>query len=257
MITIKNTTLRNLEEQVEKNQQDIEALWNTDRVLAQLGIKVVGVVENPDYLPDPSLYEGEFGDAYAVGTEPPYVFYIYTRYGAEEGYWFNIGRLAIPGDKGEQGETGPQGPQGIQGPAGASAGFGTPTISATSRPAGSSPTASITASGSNTNKIFNFSFGIPKGDKGDQGIQGPQGEKGDRGDAGGFINIAGIVATVDNLPDPTVLQDLTKAYLVGTSASNYHCYIQVGSSSPEAVWTDIGILNVATYVTEGGEFVGI
>lgn len=74
---------------------------------------------------------------------------------------------------------------------GQSAGFGTPTAEATSLPEGSSPTVSVSASGDDTEKVFSFTFGIPKGDKGEQGIQGPQGiqgvqgiqgDKGDKGD---------------------------------------------------------------------------
>lgn len=68
---------------------------------------------------------------------------------------------------------GPQGPQGIQGPAGqdghdgidghdgTSAGFGIPTASASSLQPGTSPTVSVTASGPDTAKVFDFSFGIP------------------------------------------------------------------------------------------------
>jgi len=57
------------------------------------------------------------------------------------------------------------------------AGFGTPTATATGLDAGVSPTASVTASGDNAEKVFAFEFGVPKGDKGD---------KGDTGDAAGF-----------------------------------------------------------------------
>lgn len=70
------------------------------------------------------------------------------------------------GDKGDKGDTG------------SAAGFGTPTASATTIAAGSSATASVTASGSNTSKIFNFTFGIPKGDTGATGPTGPTGPAG-------------------------------------------------------------------------------
>lgn len=61
------------------------------------------------------------------------------------------------------GVQGPTGPTGPQGPTGAAAGFGTPIASATGLPVGSTPTASVTASGSDTSKVFAFSFGIPAG----------------------------------------------------------------------------------------------
>lgn len=45
-----------------------------------------------------------------------------------------------------------------------SAGFGTPTANATSLPMGQEATVSVSASGDETNKVFSFEFGIPKGD---------------------------------------------------------------------------------------------
>lgn len=52
------------------------------------------------------------------------------------------------------------------GTAGTSAGFGTPTAQVQTLEAGSNATASVTASGENTAKIFAFNFGIPKGGNG-------------------------------------------------------------------------------------------
>lgn len=45
-----------------------------------------------------------------------------------------------------------------------SAGFGTPTANATTLPMGQEATVSVSASGNETNKVFSFEFGIPKGD---------------------------------------------------------------------------------------------
>lgn len=76
------------------------------------------------------------------------------------------------GDTGLTGPTGPTGPQGEQGPkgdTGTAAGFGTPSASASSLVPGSTPTASVTASGPATAKVFTFVFGIPQGAKGDPG----------------------------------------------------------------------------------------
>ena len=76
--------------------------------------------------------------------------------------------VGIPGPQGPQGPrglTGPIGPTGATGPAGAdgvdgvSAGFGTPTATATTLPEGSDATVTVTASGEDTAKVFNFSFG--------------------------------------------------------------------------------------------------
>ena len=76
---------------------DNEVDWNL------LGIKVIGHI---DALPIP---EGtyEYGDAYMVGTEPPYDMYIYTRPDGTvhtEGYWFPVGKFPMPGPQGPKGD---------------------------------------------------------------------------------------------------------------------------------------------------------
>ena len=57
-------------------------------------------------------------------------------------------------------------------------GLGTPTASASSLPAGSNPTVDMSVSGPDDAKVFNFQFGIPKGDKGDTGATGATGPAG-------------------------------------------------------------------------------
>lgn len=79
-----------------------------------------------------------------------------------------------------------RGEKGEQGDKGQAAGFGTPTSSVTSLPAGSQATVSVTATGDATQKVFDFDFGIPSGAKGDTGAKGDKGDKGDTGDAAGF-----------------------------------------------------------------------
>lgn len=64
------------------------------------------------------------------------------------------------------------------GPTGAAAGFGTPSVTVETLPAGSDATASVTASGDNTAKVFSFSFGIPKGADGQNGTNGADGAAG-------------------------------------------------------------------------------
>lgn len=79
MLAFGNKEFRNLQEQVLKNQQDIEAIEGGSMIIGEFGIKVIGQVSSPNDLPDPETFEGEYGDAYLVGTETPYDYYIYTR----------------------------------------------------------------------------------------------------------------------------------------------------------------------------------
>ena len=68
--------------------------------------------------------------------------------------------------------------EGKTGPTGAAAGFATPSVTVETLPAGSDATASVTASGDNTAKVFSFNFGIPKGADGKNGTDGADGAAG-------------------------------------------------------------------------------
>ena len=68
--------------------------------------------------------------------------------------------------------------EGKTGPTGAAAGFGTPSIAVETLPAGSDATASVTASGDNTAKVFSFNLGVPKGTDGKNGTDGKAGADG-------------------------------------------------------------------------------
>ena len=116
MITIDGVQYRNLEEQVKKNKDDIQYILEEEGVLNQFGIKIVGEVDTTGDLPDPTTYEGEFGDAYAVGTTTPYTLYIYTRANGSHAtnYWFNIGQFPLPGPQGGPGPAGEDGATGLQ-----------------------------------------------------------------------------------------------------------------------------------------------
>lgn len=75
-----------------------EYQWNL------LGIRVVGVAATEEDIP---TGEYEYGDAYEVGTKPPYDLYIYTRPDGKvhtEGYWFNTGKFPMPGPQGPKGD---------------------------------------------------------------------------------------------------------------------------------------------------------
>ena len=71
-----------------------------------------------------------------------------------------------------QGPTGPKGDKGDKGNTGNAAGFGLPTGSVTMIDPGSSPSITISPTGPNTAKIFDFNFNIPKGDTGPRGETG-------------------------------------------------------------------------------------
>lgn len=95
------------------------------------------------------------------------------------------GETGPKGDTGETGATGQQGPQGIQGPAGADG--VTPIISATATADAlhsSTPTVTVTKSGTDAAPSFAFAFSGLQGEQGPQGIQGIQGPQGAQGETG-------------------------------------------------------------------------
>ena len=254
--------LLNNAEQIDLNSQLIAKHWDVDRVLADFGINILGTLTEPPTDQDPPLIGQEYGDAYLVGAEAPYETWIWTRpnfnIGETEPYWLNIGTLAIPG------EQGPQGPKGDQGAPGENSQWyvGTDPLTV------ANPHPNDCFLQSQTGMVYQYlPYGSvyawtekakltgpqgltgPRGAQGPVGPQGPQGPKGDTGDVGGFINIVGRVNSSTELPDPTEIQNLTQAYLVG--ASN-ELYIQVGDTSATATWNNMGPLNVGTLVSVNG-----
>ena len=246
MQTINGIVYRNLQEQVDQNKNDIAA-WKD---AAKFDIRTVGTCATADDLPSPTTYTGDYGDMYAVGTEAPYEYYIFTRPTSSMTYpyWFDAGQLQIQGD---------QGPQGIQGEAGPTGERGSLWTSNTSNPGATGNTkAGDQHLRTDNGDVFQFDGSAwnrtgnirgPQGIQGAQGLQGPKGDtgetgpKGDTGDVGGFINIVATLATADLLPDPATLDNLTYAYLVG---DNNELYIQVGKTSDVAVWKNMGSFNM-------------
>ena len=239
MLKFGNKEFRNLQEQVLKNMRDIQDIMEGTTVLADFGIKVVGQVDYESELPNPATYTGEFGDAYVVGTEEPYEYFIFTRAfeGEEEPHWFDLGIFPVPG---------PQGPQGEQGPVGVTPSISVNASAETVSP-GSSAAASVSASGTPTQPVFTFSFNIPQGVQGIQGIQGPQGPvgpqgpqgiQGEQGETGYLYTILGQVASTSLLPSPSTVMR-TGAYLVGASEP-YDVYIIIGETDADLEWVNIG-----------------
>ena len=265
IITKNGVELRNLEEQVQENARLIAEHYNRDRVLADFGLRVIGNVPTVADLPDPDTFEGEYGDAFVVGSAEPFNVYVWTRPDINSGhpndYWLNIGPIAI------EGPVGPQGPQGEKGDTGES----TRWYAASGLVGGNLHRGDmlLITSGSNLGNVYiyndlekrwllqgNIKGPIgpqgPRGFQGEIGPQGPKGDKGNTGDVGGFINIRGILANVDQLPTPASLNNLSVGYLVG-SAQPYDLYIQVGETPADAQWTNTGGFNAATLVMVNGE----
>ena len=146
MLKFGNREFRNLQEQVLKNMCDIQDIEQGATVLAAFGIKVVGQVNQASDLPAPTTYKGNLGDAFLVGTQAPYDYYIYAKAydGQEQPAFYNLGQFPQPGPKGDTGNA---------------AGFG--TVSATATSVVGQPTVSVSTSGTNEAKNIAFEFGIP------------------------------------------------------------------------------------------------
>ena len=264
MIKIDNFEYRNLEEQVQKNKNDITGIIEGERLLAQLGIKVIGQGETTEVLPDPVTYAGEYGDAFLIGTEKPYDFYIFTRpfEGETVAQWFNLGPFPVAGPKGADGLQGPQGEQGIRGSQWFS-GTGQPTT-ISGYNAGdyyiNVETGNIWHLHNENNRLVWKLEGNIRGPQGEQGPQGPtgaqgragaRGPQGEPGPAGPVVNIIGILPSADQLPDPaSVERNRNDAFLIET-ATGHDLYIITGYEQ-EPMWENAGPFAAGTVVTANG-----
>lgn len=265
MIKIGDRVYRNLEEQVLKNKEDIANHYNMDRVLADFGIRIVGTLPSAADLPIP--YNGEFGDAFAVGDAAPYDFFIWTRADPNSGhpddYWFYIGALAIEGPQGNQGEPGPKGEDGARGSIWISAPRNPDTIDGF-KP-GDQWLNTLNGYVYNiieSNGVVSWSYsGTIRGPQGIQGKQGEQGETGETGEIGPqgprgegalLVTLNGEITSSDQLPSPeTVLR--TTAYLQDVNGE-YHLWVIVGETG-DLRWVDTGPFSVGTLITNNGDVI--
>lgn len=248
-ITIDNKTYRNLEEQVLKNKEDIAKHYAVDRVIADWGIKVLGVVSTVENIPV-STYE--YGDAFGLSSTSPMQYVVWTRANANVGeptdYWLNIGALSL---------VGPQGPQGIQGNPGPTGKRGS-LWTATS----GGPTV-VGANFLNGDLWLNTANGDvyqyiaddqrwslkgnirgpqgvqgPTGPKGETGLTGPAGPQGPKGDTGSSFSIGGLLNSVDNLPTPTEANRSVGYAVKNQDGVTYDLYVVVGTDNLQ--WVNMG-----------------
>lgn len=110
MLKYGNKEYRNIQEQVEKNKDDISRLTEGT---AAYGIIIKGVIETEGELPTEDL---TVGDAYLVGSNDNYNLFIYDA----DTPWIDCGTFPVPGPegpvgpKGEKGDTGPAGKDGAK-----------------------------------------------------------------------------------------------------------------------------------------------
>ena len=246
MFTIDNYEFRNLQEQVQKNKDDIARHYEFTRVLQDFGIRVIGRLDTKEELDAVPTDTLDYGDAYAIGTQPPYTFYIWTRANEDSDvdYWFDMGQLAIEG---------PQGPQGAY------------VTQIAIDPNTFYPTFTF----SNGNSItVPQSLRGPRGATGRTGQRGPQGVQGRTGATGaqgprglpgpqgpaGTFNIKGTLSSADLLPDATTMKP-GDAYLVSAGAAIYDLYIITAPNSDDTstyAWQNTGLLGAGTTITVNG-----
>ena len=266
MLQFGNKEFRNLEEQVEKNVQDIQDFKDGNQTIAEFGITVVGILATAAELPA----QGEnYGDAYLIGSSTPYDMRVWTRDVANNtAKWVDLGAFPLRGPKGDKGDIGS-------------------IIYADSGEPINNPTDDFqfyinTTTGywyipvpTETGWTWAKRFTL-KGEKGDRGLQGKQGAQGltgpqgkvgpigpagpigPKGDVGPAFNVQGTLASVDNLPTPTAaIQDKGYAYLIPDAQGNKHIWVVQGPDSGPFQWADMGTAGVGIQGPKGTDGVGL
>lgn len=247
MITIDKVTYRNLQEQVQKNKEDIAAWQNVGFTLNSFGIKVLGKVDSESDIPTGTY---EYGDAYLVGLTDPYNLYIYTRTNeaADSGSFVNVGPLNVIGQEGPEG---PQGPAGVDGYSPVVRyGNGLPIVESTDKDGYLYIDQQTSRLYTFKNNAWNYVVNMQgaKGDKGEQGIQGATGTT---------LSIVARLASPDLLPTNFASGAIPKnsAYLVDVQGAN-HLYIILGNQSDYSTWywADAGDFNLGSVLYKDSVF---
>lgn len=266
MLKFGNQEFRNLEEQVAKNQSDIQDFKDGNQTIAEFGITVIGIVPTAGDLPATAE---NYGDAYLVGDTAPYDMRVWTRDVANNtAKWVDLGQFPLAG------------PQGERGPEGSKIYFGNIKNAIATR-AGDyfvdMTTGYWYTSYYNPDVGFTWSLiGSLKGEKGDRGIQGIQGPKGTagergatgpigpagpagpKGDVGPAFNVQGTLASSSNLPTPTAeMQDKGYAYIIPDAEGNKHIWVIQGPDSGPFSWVDMGTAGVGIKGDQGDPGAGI
>ena len=225
MLKFGNKEFRNLQEQVKKNMDDILFILQEEGVLNEFGIKVVGQEESVLDMPTVAQYKEDnpdwsYGDAYAIGEEDPYELYILTRANGTHpnDYWFNIGEFPVPGPEGPegpQGETGPQGQTGPAGQDGISPQLGVGNVVVETLESDQDATVAITESGTLANPIWNFNFGIPRGEAGSATTTLPWGAI-----TGSIANQTDLVSALQNKANVSALSSYATQVYADNVANN-------------------------------------
>lgn len=256
---------RNLQEQVQKNKDDIAQLISAGNI-AELGIKIMNAeapLPSINQLPAADTYEGNYGDGYIVGTEAPFMLYVYSRSSDPnvKGFWFNWGPLNAPSVI-----AGPIGPQGIQGEQGMRGSFWYSQSGAPTNTQGVNENdQALDGTSGDVYQYVGGSWQLTGNIRGPQGIQGiqgivgpvgPQGEvgpQGPQGPQGEFIQIIGELSSADQLPMIDTVPRYS-AYLVPDSTGAQHVWLIIGEGTTENpyLWHDAGGFGGGTQVLVNG-----
>lgn len=268
MLQFGNKEFRNLEEQVEKNAQDIQDFKDGNQTIAEFGITVVGILATADELPA----QGEdYGDAYLIGSQAPYDMRVWTRDVANNtAKWVDLGQFPLQGPKGDRGPIGSQ----IYYRAGEPLNNPTRENDFFINTVTGYWYISLLATATTYEWYKLFTLKGQKGERGEQGKQGvrgevgatgatgpigPQGQKGERGEVGPAFNVQGELASTSNLPTPTeAMQDKGYAYLIPDTEGTKHIWVIAGADgSGNFKWVDVGAAGVGIQGPAGTDGVGL